>query len=561
MNGGEALVATLLSHGASTGFCVPGESYLTVLEGLRVARDRFRLVLCRHESTVTMAADAYAKATGEVGIGFVTRGPGATNASIGLHTAKQDSSPIVLFIGHVPTAEMGREAFQEIDYPVAFGPLTKAVIEVMKPEDTAQATADALRIALDGRPGPVAVVLPEDVTEEEAGDVAIPQPTPRTPHLAEAAQLEAAAAIIEGARHPVIITGELVGLERAHGALGEFAETIGAGVACTFRRQDVLPLDHPSNFGQFGLSLAPFQKNFWPDVDTVIIAGARPDGVSIQDYTLLRDDQAVIHIYPDADVFRQTNPRIGIDGDLKPTLEALTARLGGGVSNERLEWRAAQHEAYMAYATGDDEKAKAQGAVDMRAVVGILADHLPSGAAVVNDSGAFASWLHRHYPYDTPFSQFAACLGAMGYGMPGAIGAKLARPDHPVVAMIGDGGFLMTGQEIVTAVQQHLPIVVVVCDNGMYGSIATHQYRRGGMDALHGTVMNSPDFAALARAYGAKAWTVEETAAFGPALDAALAVDDGPTLIHLKTDMRDLNAAGPQMAQDALGGWQRPPNT
>jgi len=561
MNGGEALVATLLSHGASTGFCVPGESYLTVLEALRVARDRFRLVLCRHESTTTFAADAYAKATGKPGIAFVTRGPGATNASIGLHTAKQDSSPIVLFIGHVPTREMGRESFQEIDYPAAFGPLTKAVIEVMKPADTAKATAEALRIALDGRPGPVAVVLPEDVTEEEAGEVAIPDPTPRTPHLAGDDQLEAAAAIIEGAQHPVIITGELVGLEGAHGALAKFAETIGAGVACTFRRQDVLPLDHPANLGQFGLSLAPFQKDFWPDVDAVIIAGARPDGVSIQDYTLLRDDQAVIHIYPDAEAFTQTNPRVGIDADLAPTLEALTARLTTGISNARLEWRAAQHDAYMNYACGPDEKAKALGAVDMRAVVAELAERLPEGASIVNDSGAFASWLHRHYPYDTPYSQFAACLGAMGYGMPGALGAKLARPDKVVVAMMGDGGFLMTGQEIVTAVQQNLPIVVIVCDNGFYGSIATHQYRRGGIESLHGTVMNSPDFAALARAYGAQAWTVEETAAFGPALEEALAVEDGPTLIHLKTDMRDLNAAGPQMAQDALGNWQRPPNT
>jgi acetolactate synthase-1/2/3 large subunit len=551
MNGGEALVSTLIAHRIETTFCVPGESYLTILEALRVNRNRIRLVLCRHESGAAFAAEAGAKVTGRPGIAFVTRGPGATNASIGLHTAKQDSTPLVLFIGHVPVREMGREAFQEIDYPKAFGPLTKAVIEVLRPEDCAAATAEALRIALDRRPGPVAVVLPEDVTEGDADDCAIPPFAPRLPRLPNGPALDAAAALIRDARHPVLIAGEQVGFERAHVALAAFAELTGAGVASAFRRQDVIPAGHPANLGNFGLALAPFQTAFWREVDLVILAGARPDGCTIQDFALIRPDQAVVHVYPEREAFRETVPTVALEADLAPTLSALSARLAGFVPGaERLAWRARQHAEQARFATpGLDPKAQAKGAVDLAEVVAQLGARLPAEASVVNDSGAFASWFHRHYPYTAPYSQLAACLGAMGYGMPGAIGAQLARPDALVVAVMGDGGFLMTGQEIVTAVQQRLPIKVILCDNGVYGSIATHQYRKGGREALYGTVMNSPDFAALARAYGAAAWTVSATAGFLPTLEAALAQRDGPALIHLKTDPRDLNATGPQMAE------------
>jgi len=357
--------------------------------------------------------------------------------------------------------------------------------------------------------------------------------------------------MIRRAKHPMVIAGEQIGFERAHAALAAFVEASGAGVGSAFRRQDVIPAEHPANLGNFGLVLAPFQKEYWRDVDLVIIAGARPDGCTIQDFELVRPDQGLIHIFPDRAAFHETGPTVAIEADAKPTLEALTARLKGfAVPAERLAWRDKYRAEQVRFASpGLDQKAKAKGAIDMAAVVTQLGKRLPKDSSVVNDSGAFASWLHRHYPYSAPFSQIAACLGSMGYGMPGAIGAQLARPDKIVVAMMGDGGFLMTGQEIVTAVQQHLPIKVILSDNGMYGSIATHQYRRAGRDGLYGTVMNSPDFAALARAYGAAAWTVNDTAGFLPALEAALAHRDGPALLHLKTDMRDLNATGPQMAE------------
>ena len=550
MNGGEALVATLLEHGVKVGFCVPGESYLTVLEALRQARARIRLVLNRHESGATFAAEAYAKATATPGIAFVTRGPGATNASIGLHTAKQDSTPLVLFIGHVPTAEMGREAFQEIDYPTAFGPMTKGVIEVMRPEDVAAATAEALRLAVAGRPGPVAAVLPEDVTEGEANEVQIPAAKPRAALAPEPQALDQAARMIEAARHPVIIGGEQVNFEGAHTALVRFAEAAGAGVVSAFRRQDILAHEHAANLGHFGLCLAPYQENFWADVDLVIIAGARPDGATLQGFSLLRADQQVIHIYPESAAFAQTSPHEALEADIAPSLEALTERLQSAPSNSRLAWREAYRREHIAHATpGLDATAQCLGAVDMAEIIAHLSRRLPDDACLVNDSGAFAGWLHRYFEFRTPRTQFAACLGAMGYAVPGAIGTQLARPDSQVVALVGDGGFLMTGQEIVTGVQQNLPFTVLLFDNGMYGSIATHQYRRGGREAMYGTVMNSPDFAALARAYGAAAWCVEQTADFPDALDAALAEICRPSLLHIKTDMRNLNASGPQMGE------------
>ena len=548
MNGGEILVATLLEHGVDTGFCVPGESYLTVLEALRQAQARILLVLNRHESGASFAAEAYAMATAKPGIAFVTRGPGATNASIGLHTAKQDSTPLVLFIGHVPTREMGREAFQEINYPTAFGPMTKSVIEVMRPEDVAAATAEALQLSVAGRPGPVAVVLPEDVTESGANGAKIPTDKPRAVLVPKSEALDKAARMIDAAQHPVIIGGEQVNFEGAHSALMHFAEAAGAGVISAFRRQDILAHRHTANLGHFGLRLAPYQESFWADVDLVMIAGARPDGATLQGYSLLRANQQVVHIYPEGVAFAQTSPHVALEADLAPSLEALTECLQNSPSNSRLAWREARHREHITHATpGLDSTAQCLGAVDMAEIIAHLRRQLPDDACLVNDSGAFAGWLHRYFEFRTPRSQFAACLGAMGYAVPGAIGTQLARPDSQVVALVGDGGFLMTGQEIVTGVQQNLPFTVLLFDNGMYGSIATHQYRRGGREAMYGTVMNSPDFAALARAYGAAAWCVERTADFADALAAALAENSRPSLLHIKTDMRNLNASGPQM--------------
>jgi acetolactate synthase-1/2/3 large subunit len=541
MNGGQALAATLLSHGLSVGFCVPGESYLEVIEALRLARERFRLVNTRHEAGASFAAAAYGRLTGRPGLAFVTRGPGATNAAIGVHTARQDSAPLVLFVGQVPVAELGREAFQEIDYRRMFGGLAKAVFEPTSPAAVAADVARALALAVAGRPGPVVVALPEDVTEGEAGALAIPAPEPRAAVVPDPALIKRAALLLREARAPLIIAGEQIGFERATEALIALAERSGAGVITAFRRQGAIPSDHAACLGHVGLALAPYQRALMAEVDVVLALGSRLDGATTLDFTLLRPEQAVIQVFPDAETVTRSGATLGLVADCRPAIEGLIARLEAPPSNERLAWRARWRQAAADHA--EPRPGGALGRIDLTAVMKTLCERLPADATVTNDAGNFATWVHRYLPFRHAAGQAAPACGAMGYAVPGALGATLARPGRTIVALVGDGGFLMTGQELVTAVEQELPIKVIVCDNGAYGTIAMHQERRYGAGHLHAVAIRSPDFAAAARAWGAAAFLVEETAAFAPALEAAL-LHPGPALIHLKTDLRDLAASG-----------------
>ncbi len=542
MNGGDALVATLLAHGVDTAFCVPGESYLAVLEALRRERARLRLITNRHEAGAAFAADAHGKLTGAPGIVFVTRGPGASNAAIGVHTAAQDSTPMVLFIGQVPTREKGLESFQEIDYRHMYGSIAKAVIEPASAAEVAPATARALDLAAAGRPGPVVVPLPQDITEGDAGDAAIAGPAPRVASAPDAAALAAAVELISGARRPIVVAGELVNLEGAHAALADFAAAAGAGVATAFRRQDAFANDDGAYFGHFGLGRAPYQRQAWADCDVAIVAGSRLDAITTEEYSLVRDDQKLIHLHVDAGVIgRSRDADVAIVADVGPTLAALAEALPPP-PNERLAWRDEVNRGYRAFCR---DGPAALGAVDMAAVVKAVAERLASADHVIaNDAGNFAGWVHRYYPYTRPYSQVGAASGAMGGAVPGALAAKLARPDAAVVAFVGDGGFMMTGQELATAVREELAIKVIVCDNGTYGTILMHQHRYAGAGNYHGVSLANPDFAAIARAHGVAAWTVARTAEFAPAFDAALA-HDGPALLHLKTDIRDISAYGP----------------
>ncbi len=544
MNGGEALVSTLIAHGIDTAFGVPGESYLAVLDALRAAQREIRFVVTRHESGASFAACAHGRLTRRPGVAFVTRGPGATNAAIGIHTARQDSVPLLLFIGQVPTTQRGREAFQEVDYHRMYGPLAKAVFEPQAPQEVASVTAEAHAIALDGRPGPVAIALPEDVTEGEAGASPVPGPEPRRAQPPAPEAIRAVAERLTAARHPIVLTGEQVSFEGANEALAAFADAYACGVLSAFRRQGVLPFSHPAYLGPLGLALAPYQKALMEEADLVLALGTRLDLATTIDDTLIRDGQFVIQIFPDPEVLAAVGADLPICADTGPALDALLAAAGGPPPQPRRAWLAAQREAFEAYRR--DAAAPPLGAVDLAAVIHTLAELVPADATITNDAGNFSTWLHRHYPYEHWLTQAAPAAGAMGYAVPGAIGAQLARPDKRVVALVGDGGFSMTGQELMTAVTHRLPIVVLVCDNAGYGTIAMHQYRRQGAEATYGIALESPDFAAAARAWGASAWTVETTEAFRPALEQALAAG-GPTLIHIKTDMRDLAASGLKM--------------
>jgi acetolactate synthase-1/2/3 large subunit len=539
MNGGAALVATLVGHGVDTAFAVPGESYLAVLEALRVNANRIRLVTSRHESGASYGAAVYARIARRPGIAFVTRGPGATNASIGVHCAMQDSLPLVLFVGHVPSHEKGRESFQEIDYRLMFAPMAKAVIEPAAPGEVASATARALALAAAGRPGPVVVVLPEDVTEGEAGTSPIPPPRPRASATATPEAAAEAARIVARARRPVVIAGELVNHEAAHGALRAFVERAGAGVVAAFRCQDAFDNDHPAYLGHFGIGRAPYQRSLWEGCDVVIAVGNRLDAITTEDYRVPRDDQVLVHIHPEPSVLASGRTAdLAIAADVAPALAAVTALLPGGADGAwRDEYRAG-------FEAARAEPARVAGRLDMSAVVKEIGRVLPPDHVIVSEAGNFSGWVHRYFPFRHPGSQAAPMTGAMGWAVPGAIGAKLARPSAEVIAVVGDGGFGMTGQELATAVQEGLKITVIVCDNGAYGTILAHQHRFAGRGAYHGVRLRSPDFAALARAYGAEGFRVETTPEFAPAFAAARAAP-GPALVHLLVDVRDISAYGP----------------
>jgi acetolactate synthase-1/2/3 large subunit len=542
MTGGDALVRTLLAHGVTVGFGVPGESYLAVLEGLRRERARFRLVVTRHESGATFAAEAYGKLARRPAAAFVTRGPGATNAAIGIHTATQDSTPLLLFVGHVPTHAKGREAFQEIDYHRMYAPVAKAVLEPERGEDVAECTARAVRLSAAGRPGPVVVVLPEDVTEAGAGDAPIPVAPPRLRPAPAPDGVREAARLVAGARRPVVVSGEMIAFEDASAPLVRFADASGAGVVTAWRRQDTFPNEHPAYLGHFGIGRAPFQREAWAACDLVIAAGTRLDDITSEEFTLLRADQRLVHVHADPGVLARWRADVPLCADTGVTLHALAAALGGPPPAERLAWRERLHAEYLAFARPG--QVPVRGMVDPARVVEAVTAALPAEGIVVNDAGNFAGWVHRYHRFRLPGTQAAPSSGAMGYGVPASIGAKLARPERPVVAFVGDGGFLMTGQELVTAVQEGLPVKVVLGDNAAYGTIAMHQHKRIGPDGLFAVHLRSPDFAAVARAYGAAAFVVLRTAEFADAFAAALA-HPGPALVHVKTDLRDISSAGP----------------
>lgn len=544
MTGGAALIATLIGAGARLAFGVPGESYLAVLEAMREAGARFRFVAMRHEAGAGFAADACGKLTGEPGLCFVTRGPGACNAAIAVHTAAQDSTPFLLFIGQVATDRLGRESFQEIDYRAMFGSVAKRVFTPKTPDAAAEAAAQAWHCALSARPGPAVVVLPEDVTEGQTGSAsaAIPPFARLEPSEAEVAH---AARLIQSARRPVVVAGGLIGHEAALGALLRLAETSGAAVAAAWRRQDAFPNDHPAYVGHLGIGRAPFQRKLWRDCDLVIAAGARLDDITTEEGTLIRADQTLVHIHPDRTVLARSGAQLAIEAHARPALEAIAAALEGeAIPPERIAWRDALHAEQTAFATpGRDPQVAPAGALDMARVVETVARKLRDGDVVANDAGNFAGWLHRYFPYRQPRSQLAPTSGAMGYAVPAGVAAALVRPERRALAFAGDGGFMMTGQELSTAVNLELPLTVIVCDNRAFGTILMHQERHYGDGHAYGVAMPSPDFAALARAYGAAGFTVEKTSEFDAAFDAAQE-RPGPSLIHLVQDTRDISAFG-----------------
>jgi acetolactate synthase-1/2/3 large subunit len=530
--GGQILVANLLAQGADLAFCVPGESYLPVLDALYDARDQLRLIVCRQEGGAAYMAEAYGKLTGRPGIALVTRGPGASNAAVGIHTAVQDSSPMIVFVGQVGSDFADREAFQEIDYRGMYGSSVKWVAQIDRADRIPEYIARAFRVAQSGRPGPVVLALPEDmlVASASVDDANRVEPTIVYPGSEAIATLRAR---LEQARRPLVLVGGSGWNGRACADLARFVAANALPVACAFRNQDLIDNRDEHYAGEVGINPNPKLAARVRDADLLLVIGERLGEMVTLGYTLLsvpNPTQALVHLHPGADELGKVyQPALSIVASLPAACAALadmppiTASAWAGSA-------AAAHAEYLAW----QSPRPMPGKLDLWQVVGFLRDRLPEDAILVNGAGNYATWLHRLYRYPRYRTQLAPYSGSMGYGVPAAIAAKAVCPERIVVSWNGDGCFLMNGQELATAVQYRLNVIFVVVDNGMYGTIRMHQEKHYPA-RVYGTDLVNPDFAALARAYGAHGASVNRTAEFAPAFERALA-HDGPSLLHLRID-------------------------
>jgi acetolactate synthase-1/2/3 large subunit len=542
---GEILVGSLLEQGVTQAFCVPGESYLPVLDALYDVRDRLRLIVCRQEGGAAYMAEACGKLTGRPGIAFVTRGPGASNAAVGIHTAAQDSTPMIVFVGQVGGDFVDREAFQEIDYRRMYGSVAKWAAQIDRAERIPEYVARAFRTAMSGRPGPVVLALPEDMLTGRAECAGVPRVEP-VATAPDPAAIAAARALLATARRPLVVAGGSRWDAAACEALRRFAERSGLPVACAFRNQDLFDNRHPNYAGDVGIGIDPKLAARVRGADVLLVVGERLGEITTSGYTLLdapQPAQSLVHAYPDADELgRVYQPALAIaatpaaflaamNREAAPDGSAWAAELANAGA-ERAAWRAPR---------------PVPGALDLWQVVTWLDGRLPDDAILANGAGNFATWLHRIYRYRGFRTQLAPYSGSMGYGVPAAIAAKALHPERVVVSWNGDGCFLMNGQELATAVQHDLAVIFVVVDNGMYGTIRMHQERTYPA-RVSGTALTNPDFAALARAYGAHGETVQRTEEFAPAFERALSMGR-PALLHLQLDPQALT---PSASLDAL---------
>ena len=530
--GGRILVDNLLQQGAKIIFGVPGESYLPVLDALYEVRDRLRLIVCRQEGGAAYMGEAYGKLTGEPGVVFVSRGPGACNAAIGIHTAAQDSTPLIVFVGQVGGEVADREAFQEIDYRRLYGSLVKWVAQIDRVERLPEYVARAFRVAQSGRPGPVVLALPEDMLAASAQVVDVPRVA-----LAAAAPAADALArlreLLAAARAPLVIAGGSTWSAAACRDLERFARANALPVACAFRNQDLFDNRHPNYAGDVGIGINPKLAGRVREADLLLVIGERLGEVVTGGYSLLEvplPKQKLVHIHPGADELgRVYQPALAIEAAAGPACAALAA-LPPVAPPPWATSTAAAHAEYLAW----QEPSSMPGAVDLWQVVATLRERLPEDAILASGAGNYTVWVHRLYRYPRYRTQVAPYSGSMGYGVPAAVAAKAVHPDRVVVSWNGDGCFLMNGQELATAVQHQLAVVFIVVDNGMYGTIRMHQ-ERTYPGRVYGTDLINPDFAALAMAYGAHAESVLRTEEFAPALQRAL--DSGrPSLLHLRID-------------------------
>jgi len=533
------LIDQLQIQGVNHVYCVPGESYLAVLDALYDAPG-IRLIVNRHESGSTFMADAYAKLTGQPGVAFVTRGPGATNASIGVHTAFQDSTPMVLFIGQVGSDFVEREAFQEIDYRRMFGQMAKWVAQIDRADRIPEYVAHAFQTATSGRPGPVVLALPEDLLEQEAEveDALCHQPVQSAPTDAQAEEI---GRLLGQARAPLVLLGGTGWTEAACDNVRRFIEANHLPVACAFRYQDLLDNRHANYVGDVGIGINPKLAQRVRAADVLLAIGPRLGEMTTSGYSLLavpRPRQTLIHVHQGAEELGRVYQAQMMIASGMPQFAAGLARM---IPVKSPTWAAATREARAEYETWQAQ-APVYGTdkprLDLWQIVQMLQATVPADTIVTNGAGNFSSWAHRYWRYGGLRTQLAPTAGSMGYGVPAGIAAKLLAPERTVVTFAGDGDFLMTAQELATAAMYQAGVLILVFNNGMYGTIRMHQERHYPARVI-GTDLLNPRFDLMAQSFGGFGKVVESSAQFAPVLAEALDFTRArklPALIELRTD-------------------------
>ena len=528
-SGGRVLVEVFRQYGVRFVFSVPGESFLAVLDAFYNEKD-VKLMTCRHESGATFMAESYGKLTKTPGVAMVTRGPGATNASIGIHTAWHDATPLVLFIGQIPRPHKEREAFQEMDLVSFFRPTTKWAAEIPTAERIPEFVARAFHEAMSDRPGPVVLVLPEDMLREEADVEILPLPCPQE-SCPNPVALQKAHALLANARKPLLILGGSTWENEALKRVEAFAKRWYMPVATSFRRQDLFDNYSEVYAGPLGIGANPKLAQRVQDADLIFALGTRLDDVTTNHYTLIKapvPQQKLLHVHCSA---KELGKIYSAEVAIHSGLNTLASALQDWAAPDHIPWRdwcADAHADYLA----DLLPAPMPGHLDLGEAMVFLRDVLPKESIITIGAGSFMGWPQRYYRYALPKTQIGPVVGAMGYGVPAAIAAKLLYPDRPVIAFSGDGCFLMTGQELATAVRYQLPIIFMVINNNMYGTIRLHQEKHYPGRTV-GTDLYNPDFAMFAQAFGASGEVIENTAAFMPAFQRALRAK-GPYLLELR---------------------------
>lgn len=536
MNGAKLLVKTLETQGVQRVSSVAGESYLSVLDAF--LDSDIEVITCRQEGGAAFMAESWGKATGQPGICFVTRGPGACNASIGVHTAMQDSSPMILFMGQVRRCEKGREAFQEIDVKQVFGGLAKWAVDIDDPDRIPEIVQRAFKVAMSGRPGPVVVGLPEDMlrqaTESKVRKAAI-----RITPEASKAELDALKDILKSAQRPLAIVGGSGWSDETCASFEKFASACHLPVAASFRRQDLFSHNHSNYVGELGTGANPALLQKVSESDVLIVVGARLNEIMTQSYYVPDPDSyegRIVHIHPsDEELGKVYETELPIQADVNSITHALVA--GGFRIDGRswANWKKELRDQYLKWSTIDLEKSKCDWAgANMTEIYDFLLKSLPENAVLTTDAGNFSGWAQRYVKYGRPGRLFAPISGAMGYSVPSAIGASLLYPDRLVLGLCGDGGFMMNGQELATAAHHGAKPIIMICNNGMYGTIRMHQ-ERDYPGRVSATSLTNPDFVALAQSYGAFAVRVEKAEDFAGAW-AQVMNEDRCCVIEVRMD-------------------------